>query len=127
MIFEIEEFVTSPSVEQLHVCCLTKVELLAITKHFKLDIASSMRKSEIKAKIDEFFVKENMIPHSSLTELSKENSDTLKLRQMKLKFKERLKEKQYERELKLKKVILREMQLRGQYLGTMKYFSIDNI
>ena len=65
MSFDLENFVSSPSLEVIN--SLKKVNLLVIAQHYKLSVNKSMSKAQIKKSIVEYLQDEELLLNSSDT------------------------------------------------------------
>lgn len=130
MLFEVENFVSSPSLEVIN--SLKKVNLLAIAQHYKLRVNKTMTKAQIKKLIVKYLQEEELLSDSGdpgeIGMMTGE--ELLKLKQLELQKKEneseaqlKLKEFKYkERELVMQ-FILKELEVKGAsavYTGVME-------
>ncbi|KAJ8025268.1 hypothetical protein HOLleu_35430 [Holothuria leucospilota] len=60
MPFNLDKFVTSPSVEELD--SLKKSEIVKVAKHYGIEFQPLMRKDEIKRYVLEYLVDEGVLP-----------------------------------------------------------------
>ena len=63
MLFEVENFVSSPSLEVVN--SLKKVNLLAIAQHYKLRVNKTMTKAQIKKSVVKYLQEEELLSESS--------------------------------------------------------------
>jgi len=104
MSFSVDSFVESPSL--LSLGPLKKAELLSLAEHYKLEATQTMRKAEIRSKLVEYLVDEEIISE----EESESTTDTIELRKLELQDKE----KEREAQLKMKELEIREQELAMQ-------------
>jgi len=113
MSFSVESCVESPKLSKL--VPLKKTELSVLAQHYKLDITSAMKRSEIQKLLVEYLVEkeivcddEDMLTSASVVELKNlELKDKEKERESQLKLKEmELKEHELAMQLKIKELEL---------------------
>ncbi|XP_065920260.1 uncharacterized protein [Dysidea avara] len=102
MSFSVESFVDSPKLSTL--VPLKKADLSALAQHYKLEITSTMKKSDIRRLLVEHLVEEEIV---SDDEDSLTSANVVELKKLELKDKE----KERESQLKLKKMELKERDL----------------
>ena len=105
MSFSVESFVDSPKLSTL--VPLKKVDLSALAQHYKLEITSTMKKSDIRRLLIEHLVEEEIV---SDDEDSLTSTNVVELKKLELKDKE----KERESQLKLKEMELKERELKMQ-------------
>ena len=64
MSFNLEEFIESPTVEEINI--LRKTDLLTIAQHYKLGATSAMTKGQVKQMVMQYFVDEEIFPESTM-------------------------------------------------------------
>ena len=85
MAFRLEDFLSNPSQEILK--NLRKPKLLEISKHYKLEVQTSMLKSEISNILVSYLVNEDILPETAMELVKTVKSDVLRLRELELQFK----------------------------------------
>ena len=93
MSFNLEEFVASPSVEELN--SLKKSEIVKVAKYYDIEFQPLMRKDEVKRYVDEYLVDEGILPSTVLETVitvPTDNAFELKRLEMEMSKEVRLKE-----------------------------------
>ncbi|KAJ8039062.1 hypothetical protein HOLleu_16653 [Holothuria leucospilota] len=99
MPFNLDEFVASPSVEELD--SLKKSEIVKVAKHYGIEFQLLMRKDEIKRYVLEYLVDESILPSTVLeraTTVPTDNTFELKRLEIEMNKEVRLKEVEKEKE-----------------------------
>ena len=116
MSFNLEEFISSPTVEEINT--LRKTDLLTIAQHYKLGATSATTKAQVKQMILQYFVDEEIFPDSTIVSAEQGMMTEEELLELKhLEFQE--KEKEREAQLRLKELELstqlklKELEVRG--------------
>ena len=106
-LFSIEAFVTAPSL--IVVKSLKKSELIVVAQHYKLEISSTLKKSELKNLVIEHLMEEELVcdDDSDLSDTASATRNTLELRRLELQDRERERESQ----LRLEELEIREKEL----------------
>ena len=103
MSFNLEEFISSPTVEEINT--LRKTDLLTIAQHYKLGATSATTKAQVKQMILQYFVDEEIFPDSTIVSAEQGTMTGEELLELKrLEFQE--KEKEREAQLRLKELEL---------------------
>ena len=110
MSFDLEHFVSSPSLEVIN--SLKKANLLVIAQHYELSVNESMSKAQIKKSIVEYLQDEELLSDSSDTGEIGTMTGEEKLELKRLGFQE--KEQEREAQLKLKEIEYKEKELAAQ-------------
>ena len=110
MSFELENFVSSPSLEVIN--SLKKVSLLVVTQHYELSVNESMSKAQIKKSIIEYLQDKELLSNSSDTGETGTITCEEKLKLKRLEFQE--KEWEREAQLKLKETEYKEKEIAAQ-------------
>ena len=110
MSFDLENFVSSPSLEVIN--SLKKVNLLVIAQHYELSVNKSMSKAQIKKSIVEYLQDEELLSNSNDTGETGTITGEEKLKLKRLEFQE--KEWKREAQLKLKEIEYKEKELAAQ-------------
>ena len=100
MLFNLEEFILSPTVEEINT--LRKTDLLTIAQHYKLDATT---KAQVKQMILQYFVDEEIFPDSTIVLAEQGTMTGEELLELK-RFKFQEKEKEREAQLRLKELEL---------------------
>ncbi|KAJ8045087.1 hypothetical protein HOLleu_08018 [Holothuria leucospilota] len=108
MPFNLDKFVTSPSVEELD--SLKKSEIVKVAKHYGIEFQPLMRKDEIKRYVLEYLVDEGVLPSTVLeTAITVPTDNTFELKRLELEMNKEIRLKEMEREMQKEKEA-REMQ-----------------
>ena len=101
MSFNLEEFISSPTVEEINTLC--KTDLLTIAQHYKLGTTSATTKAQVKQMILQYFVDEEIFPDNTIVSAEQGTMTGEELLELKrLEFQE--KEKEREAQLRLKEL-----------------------
>ena len=105
--FNIETFVEEPTLRVVK--SLKKAELVSVAQHYKLEVGSTMKKSQIKQLVIDYLVEEEIVSEEEVKPPMESGTDqnSLELRRLELQDKERERESQ----LKLKELEIREKEL----------------
>ncbi|KAJ8049705.1 hypothetical protein HOLleu_02564 [Holothuria leucospilota] len=117
MPFNLDEFVASPSVEELD--SLKKSEIVKVAKHYGIEFQPLMRKDEIKRYVLEYLVDESILPSTVLeTAITVPTDNTFELKRLEMEMNKevRLKElEKEEREMQMQREkVEREMQMQRE-------------
>ncbi|KAJ8023297.1 hypothetical protein HOLleu_35675 [Holothuria leucospilota] len=97
MPFNLDKFVTSPSVEELD--SLKKSEIVKVAKHYGIEFQPLMRKDEIKRYVLEYLVDESILPSTVLeTAITVPTDNTFELKRLELEMNKEIRLKEMERE-----------------------------
>ncbi|KAJ8048081.1 hypothetical protein HOLleu_00253 [Holothuria leucospilota] len=110
MPFNLDKFVTSPSVEELD--SLKKSEIVKVAKHYGIEFQPLMRKDEIKRYVLEYLVDESILPSTVLeTAITVPTDNTFELKRLELEMNKEIRLKEMEREREREE---REMQMQKE-------------
>ncbi|KAJ8018525.1 hypothetical protein HOLleu_43441 [Holothuria leucospilota] len=102
MPFNLDKFVTSPSVEELD--SLKKSEIVKVAKHYGIEFQPLMRKDEIKRYVLEYLVDEGVLPSTVLeTAITVPTDNTFELKRLELEMNKEIRLKEMEREMQKEK------------------------
>ncbi|KAJ8019026.1 hypothetical protein HOLleu_42646 [Holothuria leucospilota] len=102
MPFNLDKFVTSPSVEELD--SLKKSEIVKVAKHYGIEFQPLMRKDEIKRYVLEYLVDEGVLPRTVLeTAITVPTDNTFELKRLELEMNKEIRLKEMEREMQKEK------------------------
>ncbi|KAJ8040186.1 hypothetical protein HOLleu_14412 [Holothuria leucospilota] len=97
MPFNLDKFVTSPSVEELD--SLKKSEIVKVAKHYGIEFQPLMRKDEIKRYVLEYLVDESILPSTVLeTAITVPTDNTFELKRLEMEMNKEIGLKEMERE-----------------------------
>ncbi|KAJ8026737.1 hypothetical protein HOLleu_31657 [Holothuria leucospilota] len=97
MPFNLDKFVTSPSVEELD--SLKKSEIVKVAKHYGIEFQPLMRKDEIKRYVLEYLVDEGVLPSTVLeTAITVPTDNTFELKRLEIEMNKEIRLKEMERE-----------------------------
>ncbi|KAJ8051189.1 hypothetical protein HOLleu_04659 [Holothuria leucospilota] len=97
MPFNLDEFVASPSVEELD--SLKKSEIVKVAKHYGVEFQPLMRKDEIKRYVLEYLVDESILPITVLeTAITVPTDNTFELKRLEIEMNKEIRLKEMERE-----------------------------
>ncbi|KAJ8035092.1 hypothetical protein HOLleu_22203 [Holothuria leucospilota] len=97
MSFNLDEFVASPSVEELD--SLKKSEIVKVAKHYGIEFQPLMRKDEIKKYILEYLVDESILPSTVLeTAITVPTDNTFELKRLEMEMNKEVRLKELEKE-----------------------------
>ncbi|KAJ8048305.1 hypothetical protein HOLleu_00565 [Holothuria leucospilota] len=97
MLFNLDEFVASPSVEELD--SLKKSEIVKVAKHYGIEFQPLMRKDEIKRYVLEYLVDESILPSTVLeTVITVPTDNTCELERLEMEMNKEVRLKEMERE-----------------------------
>ncbi|KAJ8049037.1 Protein split ends [Holothuria leucospilota] len=97
MPFNLDEFVASPSVEELD--SLKKSEIVKVAKHYGIEFQPLMRKDEIKRYVLEYLVDESILPSTVLeTAITVPTDNTFELKRLEMEMNKEIRLKEMERE-----------------------------
>ncbi|KAJ8049432.1 hypothetical protein HOLleu_02179 [Holothuria leucospilota] len=97
MPFNLDEFVASPSVEELD--SLKKSEIVKVAKHYGIEFQPLMRKDEIKKHVLEYLVDESILPSTVLeTAITVPTDNTFELKRLEIEMSKEVRLKEMERE-----------------------------
>ncbi|KAJ8047702.1 hypothetical protein HOLleu_06761 [Holothuria leucospilota] len=112
MPFNLDEFVASPSVEELD--SLKKSEIVKVAKHYGIEFQLLMRKDEIKRYVLEYLVDESILPSTVLeTVITVPTDNTFELKRLEMEMNKEVRLKEMEREMQKEKEE-REMQMQKE-------------
>ncbi|KAJ8035372.1 hypothetical protein HOLleu_22574 [Holothuria leucospilota] len=112
MPFNLDEFVASPSVEELD--SLKKSEIVKVEKHYGIEFQPLMRKDEIKRYVLEYLVDESILPSTVLkTVITVPTDNTFELKRLEIEMNKEVRLKEMEREVQKEKEE-REMQMQKE-------------
>ncbi|KAJ8048539.1 Protein split ends [Holothuria leucospilota] len=95
--FNLDEFVASPSVEELDL--LKKSEIVKVAKHYGIEFQPLMRKDEIKRYVLEYLVDESILPSTVLeTAITVPTDNTFELKRLEMEMNKEIRFKEMERE-----------------------------
>ena len=108
--FSVESFVEKPSLRVVRV--LKKSQLTTLAQHFKLELTTTMKKSEVKQLVIDYLVDEELVSDEELEATSDHvvSENAVELKRLELADKE----KERESQLKLKELEIREKELNVQ-------------
>ncbi|KAJ8049611.1 hypothetical protein HOLleu_02424 [Holothuria leucospilota] len=110
MPFNLDEFVASPSVEELD--SLKKSEIVKVAKHYGIEFQPLMRKDEIKKHVLEYLVDESILPSTVLeTAITVPTDNTFELKRLEIEMSKEVRLKEMEREREKEE---REMQMQKE-------------
>ncbi|KAJ8021639.1 hypothetical protein HOLleu_38900 [Holothuria leucospilota] len=110
MPFNLDEFVASPSVEELD--SLKKSEIVKVAKHYGIEFQPLMRKDEIKRYVLEYLVDESILPSTVLeTAITVPTDNTFELKRLEIEMNKEIRLKEMEREREKEE---REMQMQKE-------------
>ncbi|KAJ8051186.1 hypothetical protein HOLleu_04654 [Holothuria leucospilota] len=110
MPFNLDKFVTSPSVEELD--SLKKSEIVKVARHYGIEFQPLMRKDEIKRYVLEYLVDESILPITVLeTAITVPTDNTFELKRLEIEMNKEIRLKEMEREREREE---REMQMQMQ-------------
>ncbi|KAJ8038132.1 hypothetical protein HOLleu_19119 [Holothuria leucospilota] len=110
MPFNLDEFVASPSVEELD--SLKKSEIVKVAKHYVIEFQPLMRKDEIKRYVLEYLVDESILPSTVLeTAITVPTDNTFELKRLEIEMSKEVRLKEMEREREKEE---REMQMQKE-------------
>ncbi|KAJ8042990.1 hypothetical protein HOLleu_09894 [Holothuria leucospilota] len=102
MPFNLDEFVASPSVEELD--SLKKSEIVKVAKHYGIEFQPLMRKDEIKRYVLEYLVDESILPSTVLeTAITVPTDNTFELKRLEMEMNKEIRLKEMEREMQREK------------------------
>ncbi|KAJ8034071.1 hypothetical protein HOLleu_24494 [Holothuria leucospilota] len=97
MPFNLDEFVASPSVEELD--SLKKSEIVKVAKHYGIEFQPLMRKDEIKRYVLEYLVDESILPSTVLeTAITVPTDNTFELKRLEMEMNKEIRLKELEKE-----------------------------
>ncbi|KAJ8049394.1 Protein split ends [Holothuria leucospilota] len=97
MPFNLDEFVASPSVEELD--SLKKSDIVKVAKHYGIEFQPLMRKDEIKRYVLEYLVDESILPSTVLeTAITVPTDNTFELKRLEMEMNKEIRLKEMERE-----------------------------
>ncbi|KAJ8041519.1 hypothetical protein HOLleu_12356 [Holothuria leucospilota] len=97
MPFNLDELVSSPSVEELD--SLKKSEIVKVAKHYGIEFQPLMRKDEIKKYVLEYLVDESILPSTVLeTAITVPTDNTFELKRLEMEMNKEVRLKEMERE-----------------------------
>ncbi|KAJ8025051.1 hypothetical protein HOLleu_35147 [Holothuria leucospilota] len=97
MPFNLDKFVASPSVEELH--SLKKSEIVKVAKHYGVEFQPLMRKDEIKRYVLEYLVDESILPSTVLeTAITVPTDNTFELERLEMEMNKEIRLKELEKE-----------------------------
>ncbi|KAJ8028731.1 hypothetical protein HOLleu_31055 [Holothuria leucospilota] len=97
MPFILDEFVASPSVEELD--SLKKSEIVKVAKHYGIEFQPLMRKDEIKTYVLEYLVDESILPSTVLeTAITVPTDNTFESKRLEMEMNKEIRLKEMERE-----------------------------
>ncbi|KAJ8022704.1 hypothetical protein HOLleu_37678 [Holothuria leucospilota] len=97
MPFNLDEFVASPSVEELD--SLKKSDIVKVAKHYGIEFQPLMRKDEIKRYVLEYLVDESILPSTVLeTAITVPTDNTFELKRLEMEMNKEVRLKEIERE-----------------------------
>ncbi|KAJ8032589.1 hypothetical protein HOLleu_26150 [Holothuria leucospilota] len=100
MPFNLDKFVTSPSVEELD--SLKKSEIVKVAKHYGIEFQPLMRKDEIKRYVLEYLVDEGVLPSTVLeTAITVPTDNTFELKRLEIEMNKEIRLKEIEREMQI--------------------------
>ncbi|KAJ8031721.1 hypothetical protein HOLleu_25008 [Holothuria leucospilota] len=112
MPFNLDEFVASPSVEELD--SLKKSEIVKVAKHYGIEFQTLMGKDEIKRYVLEYLVDESILPSTVLeTAITVPTDNTFELKRLEMEMNKEIRLKEMEREMQKEKEE-REMQMQRE-------------
>ncbi|KAJ8017772.1 hypothetical protein HOLleu_44592 [Holothuria leucospilota] len=95
MPFNLDEFVASPSVEELD--SLKKSEIVKVAKHYGIEFQPLMRKDEIKRYVLEYLVDESILPITVLeTAITVPTDNTFELKRLEIEMNKEIRLKEME-------------------------------
>ncbi|KAJ8019449.1 hypothetical protein HOLleu_41054 [Holothuria leucospilota] len=110
MPFNLDEFVASPSVEELD--SLKKSEIVKVAKHYGIEFQPLMREDEIKKHVLEYLVDESILPSTVLeTAITVPTDNTFELKRLEIEMSKEVRLKEMEREREKEE---REMQMQKE-------------
>ncbi|KAJ8029964.1 hypothetical protein HOLleu_29511 [Holothuria leucospilota] len=97
MPFNLDEFVASPSVEELD--SLKKSEIVKVAKHYGIEFQPLMRKDEVKRYVLEYLVDESILPNTVLeTAITVPTDNTFELKRLEMEINKEVRLKELEKE-----------------------------
>ncbi|KAJ8035392.1 hypothetical protein HOLleu_22614 [Holothuria leucospilota] len=100
MPFNLDEFVASPSVEELD--SLKKSEIVKVAKHYGIEFQPLMWKDEIKRYVLEYLVDEGVLPSKVLeTAITVPTDNTFELKRLEIEMNKEIRLKEIEREMQI--------------------------
>ncbi|KAJ8026967.1 hypothetical protein HOLleu_31953 [Holothuria leucospilota] len=97
MPFNLDKFVTSPSVEELD--SLKKSEIVKVARHYGIEFQPLMRKDEIKRYVLEYLVDESILPITVVeTAITVPTDNTFELKRLEIEMNKEIRLKEMERE-----------------------------
>ncbi|KAJ8024801.1 hypothetical protein HOLleu_34817 [Holothuria leucospilota] len=113
MPFNLDKFVTSPSVEELD--SLKKSEIVKVAKHYGIEFQPLMQKDEIKRYVLEYLVDEGVLPSTVLeTAITVPTDNTFELKRLELEMNKEIRLKEMEREMQKEKEEKEEREMQMQ-------------
>ncbi|KAJ8045731.1 hypothetical protein HOLleu_08795 [Holothuria leucospilota] len=110
MLFNLDKFVASPSVEELD--SLKKSEIVKVAKHYGIEFQPLMRKDEVKRYVLEYLVDESILPSTVLeTAITVPTDNTFELKRLEIEMSKEVRLKEMEREREKEE---REMQMQKE-------------